>query len=241
MKSVYIILLLSVCRQLNAQQPLADSVFYVQSVSNAVSAYKNEVQGNLHIYNGSEYLRTGHGTKGTPFFEADSLLPGTVLYDGKFYNNLLLHYDLVTDNVIINNYAQNNELVLVPEKLDYFSILNHQFVRITADSSLPSFITTGFHEKLYDGRLTLFAKRQKAGKLSINAADNDATYVAYNYYYVLLNNVFYRADDKNSFLALLADQKEAINKYIKDNRINFNKKREESMIKVVEYYSQLKN
>jgi len=243
MKSIYTFLLLSLFLMFgaSAQQPLTDSALYAQSVNNALEDYKKAVQENLHIYNGIEYLRTGHGVKGTPFFESDSLLPGVVFYDGRLYENTALHYDLVTDDVVINNYTQNNEIKLVPEKLSYFYILQHLFVRITADSSLPSFITTGFYEKLCDGKLSVFARRQKIPRLSINASDNDAKYNEYNYYYVLLNDTFYRAGDKNDFLSLVADKKNEIRKYIKDNKINFNKKREVFMVQVAEYYSQLKN
>jgi hypothetical protein len=241
MKIICTILLLSFFLNLGAQQPFTDSALYTQSVNNVLEGYKKAVQENLHIYNGIEYLRTGHGVKGTPFFESDSLLPGAVFYDGRLYENTPIHYDMVTDDVVINNYTQNNEIKLVPEKLGYFYISNHLFVRITADSSLPSFITTGFYEKLYDGKLSVFARRQKVPRQSINASDNDAKYNEYNYYFVLLNNTIYRAGDKGDFLSLLTGKKDEIRKYIKDNKINFNKKREASMVQVAEYYSQLKN
>ena len=241
MKSIPAILLLSFYLHGVAQQPLSDSAFYNQSVNVALQSYKKEIQENLHIYNGSEYLRTGHGVKGTPFFASDSLLQGDVFYDGRLYKNISIHYDLVTDDVVINNYAQNNEIKLVPEKLDYFYILQHLFVRITADSSLPSFINTGFYEKLLDGRFSLFARRTKVRRLFGNASDNDARFNEYNHYFVLLNNTFYRVDDKGDFLALMAGKKNEIRKYIKDNKIDFNRKREESMVRVAEYYAQLNN
>lgn len=224
-----------------AQPPLPDTVFYNQSVDNAVSAYKNDVRENLHIYNGMAYLRTGHGIKGTPFFIADSLLPGAVFYDGRLYEHMPLHYDLVSDAVVTLNYQQNNEIQLVPEKLRYFYIDQHLFVRITADSSTPSFVTTGFYEKLYDGKLILLARRQKIAHMQGSAADNDNRYAEYNNYFVWMNDTFYRVDDKKDFLAAMNDKKEAVRKYVKDNTINFNKNREASMIQVADYYSQLKN
>ena len=241
MKSICTLLLLVVFFAANAQQPLTDTAFYTQSINNALAAYKKQVQDNLHIFNGIEYLRSSHGVKGTPFFEADSLLSGSVFYDGRLYEDIPLHYDVVTDDVVIENYAQNNEMKLVPEKLGYFYIAQHLFVRITADSLLPSFIPTGFYEKLYDGKLSVFARHQKIRKQSVSASESEARYIEYNYYFAFINNTFYKAGDKNEFLALMADKKDDIRKYIKDNKINFNKKREASMVQVAEYYSQLKN
>jgi len=242
MKYLFTILLFSFFVQANAQQPLTDSAFYARSVSNVVEDYKKQVQENLHIYNGPIYLRTGHGVKGNAFFVSDSSLPGAVFYDGCLYENIPLHYDLVTDDVVISNYTQNNELKLVPEKLAYFYIAQHLFIRITADSLLPSFIATGFYEKLYGGKLSLFARYQKIPKQSVVATDTESKYLEYNYYYILKDNKFYHADDKNDFLSVMDDKKEAVRKYIKEHKIKFNdKKRAASMVEVAEYYSQLKN
>ena len=138
MKSIAAILFLLFFFKVDAQQPLTDSAFYVQSLYNASTAYKKQVQENLHIFNGIEYLRANHGVKGTAFFETDSLLPGAVFYDGRLYENTPMHYDIVSDNVVVDNFTHSNELMLVPEKVGYFFILQHLFVRITADSSLPS-------------------------------------------------------------------------------------------------------
>ena len=241
MKSVHTVLLLLLASGLVAQQPSTDSALYVRSVNNVLQLYKKEVKENLHIFNGIEYLRTSHGVKGTPFFEADSLLPGGVFYDGRLYEDVPLHYDMVTDNVVISNYARNNEIVLVPEKLNYFYAAQHLFVRITADSSLPSFIQTGFYEKLYDGKMMVLVRRQKVPRQAGIASDTELRYNEYNYYFVFMNNTFYRADDKNDFLSLAGDKKEEIRKFIKTNKLKFNKKREAAMISIAEYYSQLKN
>ncbi len=242
MKSIQTLLFLSLVFDLAAQQPpVTDSALYVQSVNNALQQYKKEVQENLHIFNGAEYLRTGHGVKGTPFFEADSILPGSIFYDGRWYENVPLQYDLVTDDVIISNYAQNNQIKLVPEKLPYFSVGQHLFVRVTADSTLPSFIKTGYYEKLYDGNMVVLARRQKLARIAGVAADSEVRYNQYNEYFVLLNNTFYKAADKSDFLSIAGDKKDLIRKYIKDQKLKFNKKREADMVSVAAYYSQLKN
>jgi uncharacterized protein YfaP (DUF2135 family) len=106
---------------------------------------------------------------------------------------------------------------------------------------MPSFITTGFYEKLNDGRMAVFARRQKIPRLAANAADNEGRYEVYTNYFVLLNDVFYQADDKSDFLSLMSKEKEAITRYIKENKINFKKKREAAMVLVAAYYAQLKN
>ena len=226
---------------LNAQQALPDSAVLLQSVSNTLLAYKSEMGNNLHVFNGALYLRGGHGVKGTPFFITDSLLNSTVLYDGGRYESVPLHYDLVTDAVVTPSFNKQQEIKLVPEKLPWFSIAGHSFVRIVADSTTPSFITTGYYEKLYDGPLMVLARRQKIARLSGSLSDGETRYELYNNYFVQVNNAFYRADDKSDFLAATGYKKELIGKFIKDSSINFKKDRETAMARVAAYYAQLKN
>ena len=240
MKFIFSILLLLLLGRLTAQQAMTDSSFYSQSVSNVLAAYRGTVQERLHIYNGAAYLRTGHGIRGTPFFESDSLMPGGIFYDGRLYEDLLLQYDMVTGQAIIRNYQQQNELQLVPEKLAWFYIAQHVFVRIAADAEMPSFISTGFYEKLYQGKMTVFARRQKLARRATDAYDNKGNYAEYNSYFLLLNDVFYPANDKNDFLSLMGPEKDAVAKYIKDNKINFRKRRETAMVQVAAYYDKLK-
>lgn len=239
MKFVCFCLAILLLQRVNAQSAPVDSAQLSISVQHAVEVYKDQVKDNLHLYNGMEYRRPGNGIKGLPFFMTDSLLDGSVFYDGILYSHVPLRYDMVTDDLITSSYSRDRELKLVPEKISYFLFPQDSFVRISADSSLPSFITTGFYEKLVEGKMTVLARRIK---LSRPLPDNiNKEYVQYDYYFVLLNNIFYRADSRNAFLDIMADKKEEIKKFIKDQHIRFNKNREVSMVKLAEYYSQLKN
>jgi hypothetical protein len=233
-------LLLFTCAGLAAQPLVSSSNTRSIALANAIISYTKEVGESLHIYNGAAYLRTGHGVKGAPFFEADSLLNGSVFYDGRLYENLPIQYDLVTGEVITRNYQQNNEISLVPDKITFFSIGQHLFIRLLADSLLPSFITTGFYERLYSGKSAVFARRQKIPKMSGYAGESETRYNVYNNYFVLINEVFYRADDKDSFLHLMDDKKEAIRQFIKQHKINFKKKREAAMVQIAAFYDTIK-
>ena len=239
MKFVCIFLLTLLLQRVSAQFAPGDSALLSMGTHNAAEAYNDRVKGNLHLYNGTEYRRPGNGIKGIPFFITDSLVTGAIFYDGSLYTHVPLRYDMVTDDVITNNYTQDKELKLVPEKISYFLLPEHAFVRITADSTMPSFITTGLYEKLYEGKMTVLARRSK---LARPLPDNiNKEYVQYDDYFVLLNNIFYKAGNSNDFLRTMEDKKEEIRKYIKEQHIRFNKNREASMVKLADYYSQLKN
>ncbi len=220
-------------------QQLNDTAFYKQSISNILALYKSEISENLHLYNGTEYAAEGHGAKGFPYFESDSLLTGNIYYDGQLYQNINMHYDLVTDEVIINDYTQNFPIMLVSEKINYFSVLNHLFINIITDNNEASFMKTGFYDEILSGKISLLAKREKQLQLSANAADNDAKYSQYNYYFIEINNTLKPIEGEHSILDLLIDKRDQLKKYIRSNKINFKKDLENSLIKTVKYYNQL--
>jgi hypothetical protein len=195
---------------------------------------------NSRLYTGAQYLRNNQRAKGTAFFGSDTFLPGSVYYNGALYRNIPLLYDLVSDEVIINDYANSNTLQLVKEKVRYFSVGGHYFVFIIPERSFTSFMKTGFYELLYNGSVGLFAKHEKKLVFPYGSEDQPQ-YVRSDFYYLKLNNVFYEVATKRSLLDLLQDKKDQLKKYIRDNRLSFNRRFEEALLKTTQYYAQLKN
>lgn len=220
-----------------AQQP-PDSITYKESVSGIRQVYLNEIDDNAEIYHGSEYIRNGQKANGFPFFESDNLLAGSVSYQGTTYTGQNLYYDLVSDEIIIPNYAKNALIVLSPGKVDSFSIGTHVFVLLTSNAS-NHLARDGYYEQLYSGEPGVYARREK--KLASGTGSEEAKYIQYNTYYVRLNNVFYPVDGKSSLLDILKDQEDVLKKYIRTNKLNFKKNPESALVLSVTYYSHLKH
>jgi hypothetical protein len=238
MNRICVLLLSCFYLSAKAQKPPSDSAFQDQAIRQVISDYRTSAGENLRLFNGQQYIRTSHGIAGSPFFLSDSLLSGTVYYEDRLYTNQALRYDMVIDNVIIPSYRGDNEMQLVPEKLSYFTVLDHAFIRIVADSATPPFITTGYYERLNEGKLILLAKRSKLVQNS--RSGNDVTsYKDYVYYYAWRDNKFYRVNDKKELLVLMEDKKPQLNQFIKDNKLKFKKNREADYIELATYYSKL--
>jgi len=238
MNRICVLLLFCFYLPAKAQKPPSDSAFQDQAIRQVFNDYRAGAGENLRLFNGQQYIRTSHGIAGSPFFLSDSLLPGTVYYEDRLYSNQLLRYDMVIDNLIIPSYRGDNELQLVPEKLSYFTLLDHAFIRIVADSATPSFITTGYYERMNEGKLILLAKRSKLVQNSHSGGDV-TSYKDYVYYYAWRDNKFYRIDDKKELLALMEDKEPQVNQFIKDNKLKFKKSREADYMQLAAYYSKL--
>lgn len=146
------------------------------------------------------------------------------------------------DELTTNRYNQNFRITLVNEKIAYFSLYNHYFVRLIQDSINKSIITTGFYDRLYNGKLKLFAKREKKIKEKVTAEEGDQLWFEENdRYFILRNNKYFSVKDKKDLFDFFKDRKKDVKKYLRKNKIKFKDDPELAILKSVEYYDQLKN
>jgi hypothetical protein len=217
-------------------QPSPDSVLYRESISSIHQVYINEIGDNAEIYHGSEFIRNGQKAVGFPFYQSDSLLQGSVSYQGTIYRDLDLFYNMVSDEVVTRNYAHNALITLSTEKIDSFQIGTHVFVQLSA-SKTNGLGKDGFYEQMYSGEPAFYVRREK--RLVSGTGSEETRYIQYNYYYIRLKNIYYPVDGKKSLLGFLKDQENVLKKYIRANKLNFKKNLESSMVLSTIYYSQL--
>jgi hypothetical protein len=232
--------LLSLSLYLIFSFPVFSQQSFNPSFTKAVSVYNNAAGVNTHLYNGSEYIDYDHKITGNPFFLDSYFADGAVVYDGIFYTDVKMFYDILHDEVVIKNY-NDTALLLVKEKISAFDYAGHHFEKLIADSTTAGIITTGFYEVLYDGNTKLYAKRKKEIVEKISTQYSESYFSEHNDYYIFKNNTYYPVSDKRSVLQVLKDHKNELAKFAHQNKLKFRKSAEYSMIKMVSYYDGLNN
>jgi hypothetical protein len=149
-----------------------------------------------------------------------------------------VYYNIVSDELITNNYAHNAFIVLSPEKVDSFVIQHHVFVPLTSDK-YNHLEKDGYYDQLYAGEPGLYAKREK--RFVVGSGSEETKYIQHDDYFIKLKNVFYAVDGKSALLDVLKDQQDLLKKYIRTNKLNFKKELESSLVLTTIYYSQLKH
>lgn len=227
-------------QEIKAQNYTTDSAFYRQTVNNTIFFYTAGLGKTTHLFNGSEYIFNNHGIIGHPFFEAAQPTKGNIFYDGTLYPNVSIAYDISRDEVFINNNpGQDFNLKLITERIEYFSILNHVFIRINQDDNIKGYApSTGFYDLLYNGKVTVLAKRRKQVNQAFKAEDS-LKFVQYNEYLIKKNNTYYVVDSKSSLMNIFRDQKDKVKKYFRKSDLDFKKDPENAIVKTTEYYAQL--
>ncbi len=223
----------------DAQLTAADSIFLAKAVDHISSVYKSGAGSGLGLYVGSEYIASGHNVEGFPFFGSDSVFTGDIRYNGNMYSQVPLQYDLVMGAVVTKQFAQGFNMQLVSEKIDSFYLDGHWFIHFRSADTNETALKAGFYEKLFSDKITVYAKKEKELKLSLNAADQTAKYVQYNKYYIEKGNIFYAVYNEQSLVDVLKDKRESLKKFNRQSKLNFKKDFENSIIQTATYYSQI--
>lgn len=219
----------------------ADTLFLVPAIANAKAFYTQTIGVESHLFNGVQYKE--HNPRlnevGNPYFLSDDWLDGTVFYDGEVHEEVPILYDIVNDKVVIEHGFSGAKLELISEKLKYFSIVDHRFVRLEGDAIKNSSLRPGFYDNLYDGQVKFYVKWQKTFIERIVSLEIHAEYLEATRYYIYKHGTYYSVNSKSSVLQVLKDRKAEIRKFIRKNNIEFSTSRELAIARVVSFYDQL--
>jgi len=223
-----------------AQTLLPDTTLYRSAQNNLVQLYIDSVKENLRLYNGTEFTAAYRSSAGHPFFDYPGPQKGDIFYDGIYYPGVRLSYDLTRDEIIFVTPTNNLNIKLISEKVNWFSLETHLFMYVREDSNTVNFPGNGFYELPYDGIYSVLIKRKK-NLYQSSREETVSKFVQLTDYYVRKNDTYYAIDSKRSLLAVCKDKKAEVSKYMQKEKLNFKTDAGNTIIKVIDYYTQLKN
>ena len=236
----FIVFSLSLFQHTLAQISLTDTGFYRSAINNIIQLYTDSVKEKLRLYNGTEFTAAYRSSAGHPFFEYSTPQKGDIFYDGILYPGVQLSYDLTRDEIIFVTPANNLNIKLISQKVNWFNLQNHLFINIHEDSNSVNFRGTGFYELAYEGIYSVLVKRKK----NLDQSSREETvskFIQSTKYYVVKDNLYYIIDSKRSLLAVCKDKKTEVSKYMQKEKLDFKKDPGNTIIKAIDYYTQLKN
>jgi len=220
-----------------------DSAAVQNTTQQTIANFYIAIGQQSRLYSGHEYLPYERTIKGNALYppDAETWASGEVNYDGLLYKGVPMMYDIYKDVVVVLLYNHFSMYTLLNERVHDFTLLGHHFVRVNADSLINdnSGISTGFYDQLYGGKIGVLARRIKTIQNSTNVANSLETYfISKTEYYVRKGNTYYKVGSQSSFLNVLKDKKPLLQKYIKDNNIQFRQDPEGAMASLAAWYDQ---
>lgn len=210
-------------------------------LTNAILVYTHSPGADSRFYNGTLYAGYDHKAQGSPFFISDSLLAGSICYDGVVYPEIRLSYDLVKDIVIMPDKQNTLSIQLLSEKIRDFTIGKHRFIYLSPDINAANAPEAGFYEELYRGRATALTRHEKTIQGFGKVDDNLFHYRQYDHFYLEVNGRYYAVHNSRNLLDAFGPAKESVRDFLRKNRIRFSSNPEYTLSKAAEFYSQLKN
>ncbi len=232
---------------LSAQYMPADSPEDIlkqrQEVFGLIEALEDPLEDSLW-YQGRIYDFQGRSNNGTPYFENSTSLPGYLTYNGKLHEDLLLFYNLVTDELILRNSNSTNTIQVVLDKYftERFSLISHgnyyHFQTHTEVKPIHDRLKEGFYEVIYNDILKMYVKH----KTILFFNDFDADPFSYRYekqVYLIFDGEIKVVDSRRNYLKAFKEHKKPLRKYIRRAHINFEKSGTQSLIDLCAYSKSL--
>lgn len=217
-----------------------DSSFVDNAVSEALEQYRTAIGVHAHLYNGPEYhVPVKSHVKGHQFYQDKIYQNGNVKYDGAWFEDVPMLYDLMQDELVIVNHGSGQAQRLVKSRVEAFKLYDHNFIRLQADSTTGLSIQPGFYDLLYSGELQVLMKREKTLFERASTEGMEGEYRDASKFYLVKDGVYHPVSNKRSVMRVLQDQKKPLNKFASANKLRFNKERENAIVKTAEHYDSL--
>jgi len=167
---------------------------------------------------------------------------GTVVYDGYAYTDIPILYDLHKDLVVTLSHDSVGKFSLLSERISDFYQNGHHFIRVVkADTSADSPANSGFYELMYDGKVKILLKRYKNIEETTSSMEYKKYFVPGQNYFLLKDQVYYKVNSENAFMAAFGARKKDFQRYLKEKHIKFRKTPELALLTLADYYDHLPN
>lgn len=222
-------------------QPLSDSLFLVGIQQNMKNHYSNLLNSEAPIFNGRMYHSYGKlSDNGHAFFFNNRYTPGTIVYDGYIFNSVKMMYDLIRDQLVLQHFDGVTDIAVMSDHINSFSLHNHNYVHVRSDSTRNSnAIKAGYYDLLYEGKVALLAKRTKIVMEKVTKTEVEKIVSQDDRYYLLKNSTYTSIRNKKALLALLRSTQSENQHFIKTNRLNFKKDKENAILKLVQFHDSI--
>jgi hypothetical protein len=175
---------------------------------------------------------------GHPYFLTDKFLKGSVINNGRKFNDIDIRYDLISDELILRT-ESHPIIIMNKEMVDSFSLNfeNSDYHIINSGNHINSAMK-GYVCVLYNGPSTLYVKYIK--KILPQAVDGRYDQIFQQHFiYIRQGSEIMPVEGRKKLFSLLDYKKTELRNFVKKNRIRISRKDPGTFIPLLKYYDSI--
>lgn len=233
------------CQQVVGQAPRPAPDPVAASIALLHQQYTAAAVDYPQLFNGTEYVdyaKRYYKSIGHQFFLSPEGQAGSASYNGHYFPDLTLYYDAVLDQVVLRQEPNPFTVTLVSEYVREFTLADHRFIRLVADSLTGPAVRTGYYEVLVDSdtQAQLLAKRAKRQQERIVDSKVNIEFIEAERLFIRKAGQYHPVSSKGSVTSLFSDRGKQVQSYIRTNKLKFKKAtRETAITQLTRYYNSL--
>ncbi len=214
----------------------SNAVFHSDTTS-LPQVYYQTFKGNEPIYNGRLFEAYSPLITGSPFLGDLKWGLGAICFDGVWYKDLSLRYDVNAGTLIIEN-QQKIPVIVSSEKLSAFFLGNRKFLQLGPD--FDKSLTRAFYEIVDASSLPVLILRKKYIKEWIDQtqAKVNREFTWNSQFYIYKNGACYQVQSQKDLTTILKLKKAVVRRALKKAHIRFKTDMEAAILTTVQLYNQ---
>jgi hypothetical protein len=215
-----------------------------QQIEYLLRLYNQSIDHSNEMINGREYFPYYYRSEIKPLLFNEIKKSGSLIMNGRKYDNLLLEYDTYLDEVIYSDktkFYDNKSLMIVlnSEQVEGFNLyfendsLTFRHFRSGDDEKFN--LPEGFYEVVYDGKSKYIIKHQS----TVSKEKSQDAYLYSPTGYVMVGENFSRLRSKKGFIKLFGVKSVEIRKFMRSNAVRTRAAEKNKIASVLKYYDTL--
>jgi hypothetical protein len=172
------------------------------------------------------------------FFPVSGWQKGSVLFDGIWYHDLSMMYDIYMDEVVILH-PSSTPVRLISERVQQFRFMDLYFERLGTANS-PQ-LKTGFYQRMVDGPVTIYVKRTKKIEENIVDLSIERKFIPADHFFALKDGMYTAIYKQKGLLELMKDKRQGVVHHLKQQNLKFKRNREKAIFEMAKFYNQSPN
>lgn len=185
------------------------------------------------LYNGRQFYGYPSFIEGHAFYRTSDWTTGSVLYDGLWYRNVQLMYDIHQDELVVRH-PNGIPVILFKERVTQFSLLNEIFVYIEYNN-----LAKGFYQVLVKGRATAYVKRGKKLEEKIDGTQLERKFIPADAFFIFKDGRYYSIHNQQNLFNVLKERRQALQQYRRQSGLRFKTDAEQLIHRLTEHYNHL--